>query len=166
MNDKKKIHNIVAAAILAQPMRQIKQDFVLGVRGYRYPLENDDELIIKAEKAARSAMEQVLIEAPNPLSMRHENLLIEALSSINSYNGKNVVTLSTGEKALDFDDAWLLIGLKTGMPMIRDKRDQRILESVRGTEEAYQFEDDRLVDNFEVSEICEIADKLLRDEKP
>ena len=166
MNDKKKIHNIVAAAILAQPMRQIKQDFILGVRGYRYPLENDDELIIKAEQAARSAMEQVLLEAPNPFSTRHENLLIEALSSINSYDGKNAVILPTGEKAIDFDDAWLLIGLKTGMPMIRDKRDQRILESVRGTDEAYQFEDDRLVDNFEVSEICEIADKLLRDEKP
>ncbi len=58
----KKIHNIVASTILAPAMRHIKEDFMIGVRGYLRTSKQDDELFRKVENAAREAMERTLLE--------------------------------------------------------------------------------------------------------
>jgi len=69
------------------------------------------------------------------LSSRAEQLKFDTLKFINDPDGKPTVTLSTGEKAIDMDDAWLIIGkdapeLPTApcRPFLRDKRIQFIID--------------------------------------
>lgn len=61
-----KIHNIVAAAVLAPAMRSIKNDFMMQVRGHMRPTQEDDELFARCERAAREAIERELRMAVNP----------------------------------------------------------------------------------------------------
>lgn len=63
-----------------------------------------------------------------PYSAALERLKREALKVINDYRGPRAVTLPTGDLAIDNDDAWLLIGRGDGIPVLRDKRDQRLIE--------------------------------------
>ena len=58
----KRIHNIVASIVLAEPMRRLKNEFMIGVRGYLRSTPEDDEVIRKAERAAREAIEKVILE--------------------------------------------------------------------------------------------------------
>lgn len=62
MNNSKQIHNIVAGIILAEPIRRLRDDFMTLVRGYLRVENKDEELFRKAEHAARTAMENVLLE--------------------------------------------------------------------------------------------------------
>lgn len=62
MNDPKVIHNIVTSTVLADAMRHIRYEFMVSVRGRLKSKESDSELIHQAEKAARRAMERVLLE--------------------------------------------------------------------------------------------------------
>lgn len=62
MDKKQKIHNIVDSIVLAEPMRRLKQEFMVGIRGYLRSKPEDDRLLIEAEHAARQAMEDVLME--------------------------------------------------------------------------------------------------------
>ena len=62
MNNPKKIHNIVASTSFADAMRHISFEFMISIRGYMRGNEKDDELIQKAEKEARLAIENVLLE--------------------------------------------------------------------------------------------------------
>ena len=59
---KKKVHNIVASTILAPIMRYIKSEFMLSIRGYLCSKPEDDQIFIKVERAAREAIEKVLLE--------------------------------------------------------------------------------------------------------
>ena len=62
MDIQRKIHNIVASIVLAEPMRQLRNEFMMGIRGYLCPNDHDRELLIRAEHAAREAMERTLLE--------------------------------------------------------------------------------------------------------
>lgn len=62
MNDRKKIHNIVASTVLANAMCWIKHEFMFGIRGYLCTKPEDDKLFARAERAARNALESVLLE--------------------------------------------------------------------------------------------------------
>lgn len=88
-------------------------------------------------------------------------LVAEAIKEINNYNGSKVVTLKTGEKAIDNDDAWIIIG--GDEPIIRDKRDQRIRETYLKEGEEYpetMSPDNYLIDDWDYETIFEFADRL------
>ena len=55
-----------------------------------------------------------------------QELLYKALGVINNYKGDKLVKLPSGEKAVDFDDAWIIIR-KEGS-FLRDKRLQRMYD--------------------------------------
>lgn len=57
---KRRIHNIVESAIFAEGMRHIRYEFMTTVRRYK---PEDSDLFMRAEKAARQAIEKVLLEA-------------------------------------------------------------------------------------------------------
>lgn len=61
-NKRNTIHTIVASAVLAPVMHYIKGEFMVAVRGYLRPDDKDDALFAEAEKAAREAIESVLVE--------------------------------------------------------------------------------------------------------
>ena len=52
----------VASIVLAEPMRRLKNEFMIGIRGYLRSTPEDDEVIRKAERAAREAIEKVILE--------------------------------------------------------------------------------------------------------
>jgi len=85
---------------------------------------------------------------------RREALRADALKTIDTYNGKKAVTLPTGVRAIDMDDAWLLIG--TGAPALRHKRDQRAIE--KGLEPSW--EDVPIGEKWSTGDLCELADRL------
>ena len=87
-------------------------------------------------------------------TQRRKELREEALKAIDSYDGPKAVTLATGDKALDWDDAWLIIG--NGDPVIRHKKSQRAIE--KGREPSWQ--DIRLGVGWDTISLCELADKL------
>lgn len=60
---RKRIHNIVESAILAEAMRHIRNEFMVSVRRYLRLKPEDSDLFMRAEKAAREAIEKVLLEA-------------------------------------------------------------------------------------------------------
>lgn len=60
---KRRIHNIVESAIIAEAMRHIRNEYMLTVRGYLRLKPEDSDLFARAEKAARQAIEKVLLEA-------------------------------------------------------------------------------------------------------
>lgn len=65
------------------------------------------------------------------LCLQKSSVKYDIIRFINNPEGKPVVTLSTGETAIDMDDAWLIIGRKDGIfteegsLFLRDKRRQR-----------------------------------------
>lgn len=89
----------------------------------------------------------------------YEALLKQALDAINNYNGNKAVALATGEKAIDFDDAWLILRGPKG-PALRDKRDQRLLQKGMRDLKLVQEEDHPIVYVFEPAEIFDLADRL------
>lgn len=86
----------------------------------------------------------------------------KALMAINNYDGEKAVTLATGEKALDLDDAWMIIG--GDEPIVRDKREQRIRETYMKEGGEYPEEhstDFFVLDTWSYDDICSYADILL-----
>lgn len=83
----------------------------------------------------------------------------EAVKAINEYKGDKLVTLSTGEVAIDNDDAWVVVNVRDGFgePFIRDKRAQRMLDDGKVSD---IYEDVLLFDTWGYEEICEFADNL------
>lgn len=57
---RRKIHNIVASAIFAEGMRHIRYEFMTTVRRYK---PEDSDLFMYAERAARQAIEEMLLKA-------------------------------------------------------------------------------------------------------
>lgn len=88
-------------------------------------------------------------------TQRLASLSGEALRAINSTNVGTLV-LATGEKAVDNDDAWLIIGRPDGVPVLRNKKEQRRIEV--GLKPGY-FPDVPL-SGRSVEDICELADRL------
>jgi len=94
-------------------------------------------------------------------------LLAQAVRAINRYSGPKAVTLATGEMAIDFDDSWLIIGRpsggrRLGIPVLRNKRDQRGLERAGAEGKPYQpsWEDEIITKAFEPYEIFRLANSL------
>ena len=93
------------------------------------------------------------------------NVARDALNAIQNYEGDKAITLATGEKAIDNDDAYIIIGdAEIGEPYIRDKREQRIRETYM--KEGKEFPDERnsdvyLYDQWTYDDICSYADCLL-----
>ena len=85
---------------------------------------------------------------------RREALRADALRTIDTYDGPKTVPLPTGGKAIDMDDAWLLIG--KGSPALRHKKDQRAIE--KGREPSW--EDVPLGDIWSTGALCDLADRL------
>lgn len=83
----------------------------------------------------------------------------QAVKAINDYKGSKLVTLSTGEVAIDNDDAWIVVNVRNGFgePFIRDKRAQRMLDK---GEVSDMYDDVLLFDTWGYEEICEFADSL------
>lgn len=137
--------------------------------GEQYPLGGTG-MINRSEKLVYVCKEGTVHEVavdedhvrilPPEFMSRREAVIKEALSYINDYRGSKVVTLTTGEAALDFDDAWVLIHRPDGMPMVRDKRDQRLFE--RGNLHPNEITDldVPLPNNISEQRVCDEADKL------
>lgn len=62
MNKQKKIHNIVASAVLASGFRHIEKEFLTSIRGYLRPSPEDEKLFYDMQAAGRRAMEKILLE--------------------------------------------------------------------------------------------------------
>lgn len=60
MTSRQQIHNIAASIILAEPMRQIRDEVMVGIRGYLRPSEEDSRLFVLIEKKMRESIEVVL----------------------------------------------------------------------------------------------------------
>ena len=88
-------------------------------------------------------------------TQRLKKLTEEALRAINDCNAQAI--LSTGEPAVDNDDAWIVIGRADGIPVLRNKKEQRRIDN--GYEKGY-FPDEPL-SKWEPGDICALADKLL-----
>ena len=91
----------------------------------------------------------------------YQNLLKDALQSIARYDGANCIVLATGERALDWDDAWLILD-KWDVPSLRGKKDQRIFEK---TGQAPASDNDTPITTWEPFEIFELADRLAENKK-
>ena len=61
-DNKDKIHNIVNSIVLLEPMTQLRNEFMVSIRGYLRMDKHDAQLMARAEKAARKAIEDVLLE--------------------------------------------------------------------------------------------------------
>lgn len=90
----------------------------------------------------------------------------EAIDYIRNYTGNKSVILPTGERAIDNDDAWIIIGdEEVGEPYIRDKREQRLREKykAKGIEFSEELSSDvYMLDNMDNEGLCMFADKLAR----
>lgn len=86
-------------------------------------------------------------------SDRLSALIRDAVASIDNYDGPKAVTLTTGEKAIDMDDAWLITG--KGTPVIRHKKDQAAIEG--GREPSWG---DKPLSGWSPEDIASLADKL------
>ena len=85
----------------------------------------------------------------------------DAIIAINTYKGEKVVTLPTGEKAIDNDDAWIIIG--GDEPIIRDKREQRVRETYKSEGREYpdtESHQEFMLDAWDYDDICAYADEL------
>lgn len=95
----------------------------------------------------------------NPeFSARRKALLDEALGFINDYSGTKAIQLPTGETALDFDDAFLILRQSDGVPVLRNKREQHSRE--KGHEPGDVFEDVPITKSQDSEFICMYADEL------
>lgn len=86
-----------------------------------------------------------------------------AIGAIYGYDGEDVVTLPTGERAIDNDDAWIIIGGDDDV-IVRDKREQRVREAYAKEGKEYdesESSDYYMDDKWSYEEICEFADNLL-----
>lgn len=63
MNEKEKIHEIVSEADMAQVINNIKNDYMIHLKGRIVPNADEKELFERCEKAAREAIEQELQKA-------------------------------------------------------------------------------------------------------
>ena len=88
----------------------------------------------------------------------------EAIDYIQNYTGSKSIILPTGERAIDNDDAWIIIGdEEVGEPYLRDKREQRLREKYKaeGIEFSEELSSDvYMLDNMENEELCMFADEL------
>ena len=92
-----------------------------------------------------------------------EQVAESAAMAINNYDGDKVVILPSGEKAIDNDDAWILIGREEGA-VVRDKREQRIRDTYRkeGLEyPEHESSDEVIINDWDYETICGFADILL-----
>lgn len=83
------------------------------------------------------------------------NVAWDANLSIMQYKGKRLKTLPTGEKAIDNDDAWIIIAGHEDTddePVLRDKR------AKDNRNDVYLYEE------WDYMTICEFADSLMCDE--
>ena len=90
----------------------------------------------------------------------------DAALTIDSYNGRKAITLPTGEKAIDNDDAYIIIG--AGEPIIRDKREQRVRETYMSEGKEYpdtESHEEYMLDAWDYDAICDFADGLVEDEE-
>lgn len=87
---------------------------------------------------------------------------------INDPSGKKTVILSTGETAIDMDDAWLIIGKNDnihndiGSPFLRDKRTQRFFNE--HPENAYNelvSSSDKIC-NWDTDRLYELAETIMK----
>jgi hypothetical protein len=86
----------------------------------------------------------------------------DAAIAINLYDGEKAITLPTGEKAIDNDDAYIIIGGQE--PIIRDKREQRVRETYLSEGREYpdtESHEEFMLDAWSCEEICGYADDLL-----
>ena len=86
----------------------------------------------------------------------------DAAIAINSYDGDKAVTLPTGEKAIDNDDAYIIIN--GDEPIIRDKREQRVRETYMNEGKEYpdtESHEEFMLDAWTYEDICVFADELL-----
>lgn len=86
----------------------------------------------------------------------------EALTAINDYNGPKAKSLETGEKAIDMDDAWLIIGKET--PILRDKREQHLRESFATENRSFpenRSSDFEIAAKWDAEQICTLATYLM-----
>lgn len=90
---------------------------------------------------------------------RYNALLAAALGTIDKYKGKLSGVLSSGQRYIDNDDALILIG--NGNPMLRDKRDQRLVND--GYKKEKNCDDEPLSKAFEPTQIISLADRLVAD---
>ena len=85
----------------------------------------------------------------------------DAAIAINTYDGEKAITLSTGEKAIDNDDAYIIIGGQE--PIIRDKREQRVRETYLSEGREYpdtESHEEFMLDAWTYEQICGYADDL------
>lgn len=85
----------------------------------------------------------------------------DAAIAINLYDGEKAITLPTGEKAIDNDDAYIIIGGQE--PIIRDKREQRVRETYLSEGREYpdtESHEEFMLDAWSCEEICGYADDL------
>ena len=81
------------------------------------------------------------------------------LKKIDSYDGPKRIELKTAEKAVDWDDAYLIIG--DGQPRLRDKRDQRLMEKDPAwAKETFNEEMEKYIEDFDVETVAEIVEKI------
>lgn len=101
---------------------------------------------------------------PEPLCAlikRHDEVKRDLVRYVNDPEGKNTITLSTGEKALNADDAWLIIAQENGQPYLRDKRYQWTLDELKtgshsGNLQARGPQEHELVSSMETNEIISL----------
>lgn len=96
----------------------------------------------------------------------HAHLRHELIRFINMPDGKNTTTLSTGETAIDMDDAWLIIGKKDGIhtpagsPFLRDKREQWLKDENPDYNLPMPQSNDMLI-NWDTDRLMELALKTV-----
>lgn len=93
---------------------------------------------------------------------RLAGVAVDATIAINLYDGEKAITLPTGEKAIDNDDAYIIIGGQE--PIIRDKREQRVRETYLSEGREYpdtESHEEFMLDAWSCEEICGYADDLL-----
>ena len=107
--------------------------------GFGY--DNDGVISTADESSLEDALQELwdTLRKQQPYSCALDRLKRSALKVINDYRGPRTVTLPTGDIAIDNDDAWLLIGREDGVPVLRDKRDQRLIEKGMDPTEADDY---------------------------
>ena len=93
---------------------------------------------------------------------RLAGVAVDATIAINLYDGEKAITLPTGERAIDNDDAYIIIGGQE--PIIRDKREQRVRETYLSEGREYpdtESHEEFMLDAWSCKEICGYADDLL-----
>ncbi len=114
----------------------------------------------KTEKRTRAIFHAQSIKAA------HAHLRHKLISFINTTDGKNIITLSTGEKAIDMDDAWLVIGkidgihTPAGSPFLRDKREQWLKDKNPDYNLPMPQSNDMLI-NWDTDRLMELALKMV-----